>query len=515
MHKGLSRAATFPYSLSMFDTRLSLRTLRESIANRSVSCREIAEFFLARIEKHNAAINAIVAIDPEIAIESAKAIDRRLAQGESLPALAGLPISVKDILCTRQGTTTCGSKMLAKYQSPFDAHLVSRLYESGAVLMGKTNLDEFAMGGSTENSIFGPSRNPWDVARTCGGSSGGSAAAVAAGLSPASIGTDTGGSIRQPAAFCGVCGIKPTYGRVSRYGLIAYGSSLDVAGAFAHTVEDLALVLASIAGHDPRDSTSLPDPVPNYAEAIHQTPKNLRIGVVREHLEDEGLDSELRDALTATIETYKRLGASIVDVSLPHSKYCIPTYYIIAPCEASSNLSRYDGAHYGFRAEPAPNTTGASPLESMYENTRSQGFGAEVRRRILLGTYALSAGYYDAYYLKAQKLRRLIAQDFARAFEQCDLIMGPTSPSVAFNVGEKSDDPVKMYLNDIYTIAANLAGLPAMSIPCGFGDRGLPVGLHMVGNYFSEGRMLNAAHQYQLGTDWHTRAPGDVATTST
>ena len=507
MHKGLSRAATFPYSLSMFDTRLSLRTLRESIANRSVSCREIAEFFLARIEKHNAAINAIVAIDPEIAIESAKAIDRRLAQGESLPALAGLPISVKDILCTRQGTTTCGSKMLAKYQSPFDAHLVSRLYESGAVLMGKTNLDEFAMGGSTENSIFGPSRNPWDVARTCGGSSGGSAAAVAAGLSPASIGTDTGGSIRQPAAFCGVCGIKPTYGRVSRYGLIAYGSSLDVAGAFAHTVEDLALVLASIAGHDPRDSTSLPDPVPNYAEAIHQTPKNLRIGVVREHLEDEGLDSELRDALTATIETYQRLGASIVDVSLPHSKYCIPTYYIIAPCEASSNLSRYDGAHYGFRAEPAPSTTGASPLESMYENTRSQGFGAEVRRRILLGTYALSAGYYDAYYLKALKVRRLIRKDYDEAFEKVDVLLGPTTPRPAFKLGEKINDPVQLYLEDLFTVGANLAGIPALSMPIGHTRAGLPLGMQLQAPPLRESTLLAAGHWYQQQTSYIPSIP--------
>lgn len=491
----------------MFDSRLSLQTLRESIANRSVSCREIAEFFSARIEKHNAAINAIVAFDPEIAIESAKEIDRRFANGEALPSLAGLPISVKDILCTRQGTTTCGSKMLAKYQSPFDAHLVTRLHDSGAIVMGKTNLDEFAMGGSTENSIFGPSRNPWDVSRTCGGSSGGSAAAVAAGLSPASIGTDTGGSIRQPASFCGVCGIKPTYGRVSRYGLIAYGSSLDVAGAFAHTVEDLALVLTSIAGHDPRDSTCLPDPVPNYAEEIRQAPKNLRIGVVREHLEDDGLDNELREALRASIETFKRLGASIVDISLPHSKYCISTYYIIAPCEASSNLSRYDGAHYGFRAEPDSKSTSASPLESMYENTRSQGFGAEVRRRILLGTYALSAGYYDAYYLKALKVRRLIRKDYDAAFEKVDVLLGPTTPRPAFKLGEKINDPVQLYLEDLFTVGANLAGIPALSIPIGQTRSGLPLGLQLQGPPLRESTLLAAGHWYQQQTGYVPSIP--------
>lgn len=471
--------------------------------------------FLHRAERLNGRVNAIVSSQAEVALERAATIDERRARGEELPPLAGVPIAVKDILCTKHGKTTCGSKILQDYVSPFDAHVIEQLERAGAIVFAKTNLDEFAMGGSTENSIFGPSHNPWDTDRTCGGSSGGSAAAVAAGLAPATLGTDTGGSIRQPAAFCGVCGIKPTYGRVSRYGLIAYGSSLDAAGAFAHTVGDLAMVLEAIAGHDPRDSTSLPVPVPTYSADLKPFDRGFRIGVVREHLEHPGLNEELRNALHAAIEVYRQQGAHIIDVSLPHAPVCIPTYYIIAPCEASSNLSRFDGAHYGYRAAASHSSSHSSgddsPLVAMYEKTRSEGFGPEVRRRILLGTYALSAGYYDAYYLKALQVRRLIRKDYDAAFEKVDVLLGPTTPAPAFRLGEKIDDPVQLYLEDLFTVGANLAGIPAMSIPIGKTASGLPLGMQLQAPPLQEPSLLAAGHTYQMASGYLPSIPAEFA----
>ena len=485
----------------------SLAELSDALAARRISSVELTTLFLDRIAALNGSINAFITVDRERALAQAAEADVRIAAGQGNP-LTGIPIAHKDIFVTRGLRTTCASHMLEHYESPFDAHVIEQFNQAGAVILGKTNMDEFAMGSSNETSFFGPVRNPWDTRAVPGGSSGGSAAALAARMAPAATGTDTGGSIRQPAALCGVSGIKPTYGVVSRYGMIAFASSLDQGGPMAKSAGDLALMLNVMAGFDARDSTSLERPREDYTRDLTKPLAGMRIGLPKEHF-GAGLNSDVAAAVEVAIAHYRKLGAQTVDISLPNSALSVPAYYVIAPAEASSNLSRFDGVRFGHRAKEY------TDLVEMYKKSRAEGFGAEVKRRILIGTYVLSHGYYDAYYLKAQKLRRLIAQDFARAFEQCDLIMGPTSPSVAFNVGEKSDDPVKMYLNDIYTIAANLAGLPAMSIPCGFGDRGLPVGLHMVGNYFSEGRMLNAAHQYQLGTDWHTRVPGDVATTST
>jgi aspartyl-tRNA(Asn)/glutamyl-tRNA(Gln) amidotransferase subunit A len=431
--------------------------------------------------------------------------DRQIASGQSIPALAGIPISVKDNLCSKTGVTTCGSRMLRDFRSPYDAHVVERLESSGAILFGKTNLDEFTMGGSTETSVFGPSRNPWDLQRTCGGSSGGSAAAVAAGLVPASLGTDTGGSIRQPAAFCGVCGLKPTYGRVSRWGLISYASSLDTAGVFAQSVEDIALVLQAIAGHDPRDSTSLPHDVPDYLAAVHQEPsiQGTRIGVIRDQIESPGLDPQVRSSLLEAIEAYRKLGAQIVDVQMPHSKYSIATYYIIAPCEASSNLARYDGVHYGFRSSAKT----ASTLDRMIEQTRSEGFGPEVQRRILLGTYALSAGYYDAYYLQALKVRRLIRQDYDDAFAKVDVLLGPTTPQPAFRLGEKINDPIQLYLQDLFTVGANLAGIPALSIPTAPGPDGLPIGMQLQAPVLAEAKLLSIAAAYHRATEYQPKLP--------
>ena len=485
----------------------SLAELSDALAARRISSVELTTLFLDRIAALNGSINAFITVDRERALAQAAEADVRIASGQGKP-LTGIPIAHKDIFVTRGLRTTCASHMLEHYESPFDAHVIEQFNQAGAVILGKTNMDEFAMGSSNETSFFGPVRNPWDTRAVPGGSSGGSAAALAARMAPAATGTDTGGSIRQPAALCGVSGIKPTYGVVSRYGMIAFASSLDQGGPMAKSAGDLALMLNVMAGFDARDSTSLERPREDYTRDLTKPLAGMRIGLPKEHF-GAGLNSDVAAAVEVAIAHYRKLGAQTVDISLPNSALSVPAYYVIAPAEASSNLSRFDGVRFGHRAKEY------TDLVEMYKKSRAEGFGAEVKRRILIGTYVLSHGYYDAYYLKAQKLRRLIAQDFSRAFEQCDLIMGPTSPSVAFNVGEKSDDPVKMYLNDIYTIAANLAGLPAMSIPCGFGDRGLPVGLHMVGNYFSEGRMLNAAHQYQLGTDWHTRVPGDVATTST
>ena len=484
---------------------LTLTALGQQLRSGALSSRRLIESQLDRVQRSNASINAIVSIDSDRALAQADYWDRQIATGQSIPALAGIPISVKDNLCSKVGVTSCGSRMLRDFRSPYDAHVVERLESSGAILFGKTNLDEFTMGGSTETSVFGPSRNPWDLLRTCGGSSGGSAASVAAGLVPASLGTDTGGSIRQPAAFCGVCGLKPTYGRVSRWGLISYASSLDTAGVFAQSVEDIALVLQAIAGHDPRDSTSLPHDVPDYLAAVRQDHgiQGTRIGVIRDQIESPGLDPQVRSSLLEAVEAYRRLGAQIVDVQMPHSKYSIATYYIIAPCEASSNLARYDGVHYGFRS--AAKT--ASTLDRMIEQTRSEGFGPEVQRRILLGTYALSAGYYDAYYLQALKVRRLIRQDYDDAFANVDVLLGPTTPQPAFRLGEKINDPIQLYLQDLFTVGANLAGIPALSIPIAPGPEGLPIGMQLQAPVLAEAKLLSIAAAYHRATEYQPKLP--------
>jgi len=482
---------------------VTLKQLALALAQKRISSVELTQLHLERVARIDPVLNAFITIDRERSLAQAQAADALIAAGKAQP-LTGVPVAVKDIFCAQGWLTTCGSKMLANFVSPYDAHVVGRLNAAGAVILGKTNMDEFAMGSSSETSFRGPVKNPWDPARVPGGSSGGSAAAVAARMAPAAIGTDTGGSIRQPAALCGICGIKPTYGVVSRYGMIAFASSLDQGGPIAKCAEDLALLLNAMAGFDARDSTSLDRPGEDYTRALEQPLAGLRIGVPKEYF-GAGLGADVAAAIETALAQYEKLGAKRIAISLPNSGLSVPAYYVIAPAEASSNLSRYDGVRYGYRA---PQYT---DLVDLYCKSRAQGFGAEVKRRILIGTYVLSHGYYDAYYLKAQKIRRLIAQDFVKAYEQCDLIMGPTAPSVAFAVGEKAFDPVQMYLNDIYTVAANLAGLPAMSIPCGFGEGGMPVGLHVIGNYFSEAKMLNAAHQYQRATDWHTRAPREFA----
>ncbi|MFO1198559.1 MAG: Asp-tRNA(Asn)/Glu-tRNA(Gln) amidotransferase subunit GatA [Burkholderiaceae bacterium] len=478
-------------------TTLSLRELVDALRARRASAREVAQAFLARIEA--SPLNAFVDVRPELTLAQADAADARRAAGEDGPLL-GVPIAHKDIFVTRGWRSTAGSKMLADYVSPFDATVVERLAAAGAVCLGKTNCDEFAMGSSNENSHFGPARNPWDPSAIPGGSSGGSAVAVAAGLAPVATGTDTGGSVRQPAAMCGVTGIKPTYGRVSRYGMIAYASSLDQAGAFGRDAADCAAVLSAIAGFDPRDSTSLERAPEDFARALDGPLEGLRVGVPQEFF-GEGLAPDVRAAIDAALDVLVSLGATRVPVSLPRTRLAIPAYYVIAPAEASSNLSRFDGVRYGYRAPHY------GDLADMYAKSRSQGFGAEVKRRILVGTYVLSHGYYDAYYLQAQKLRRLIAQDFAAAFRDVDVIAGPVSPTVAWNIGERVDDPVRNYLADIFTLPASLAGLPGMSVPVGFGERGLPVGLQLVGNYFAEARLLNVAHRFQAATDWHRRRP--------
>lgn len=486
--------------------------LAPKLSSRELSSREVTQFFLDRIERLQPSVHAFISWDGDLALKAADAIDRKRMSGETLSPLAGMPIAIKDILCTTDSDTTCGSRMLAKYRSPYDAHVVTQLRQAGLVILGKTNLDEFAMGGSTETGFQGPAYNPWDLARTCGGSSGGSAASVAAAMAPISIGTDTGGSIRQPAAFCGVCGLKPTYGRVSRYGLIAYASSLDQAGPFGHTIEDLALTLQTIAGHDPRDSTSLNVPVEDYVGELGNPRPGAKIGVIREQIDGPGLHPEIRSAIAKAIDEYKRLGYQVVDIEMPYLKYAIPTYYIIAPSEASSNLSRYDGAHYGFRAALEQNRQPAmaggkvqSPLIEMYSQTRSQGFGAEVRRRIMLGTYTLSAGYYDAYYKKALKVRRLIRQDYDAAFEKVDVLLGPTTPTPPFLIGEKVDDPVQMYLEDLFTVGANLAGIPALSMPIGTTASGLPIGMQLQGPTLAETKLLQIAHAYHRAIDYQPK----------
>ena len=503
------RPPSFPLSPPAM-INASLKQLSAQLAQKKLSSVELTQFHLDRIARLNSGLNAFVTVDADRSLAQARAADAQIAAGKAQP-LTGIPVAHKDIFCAKGWLTTCGSKMLANFVSPYDAHVVERLNAAGAVILGKTNMDEFAMGSSTETCFWGPVRNPWDPARVPGGSSGGSAAAVAARMAPAAIGTDTGGSIRQPAALTGICGLKPTYGVVSRYGMIAFASSLDQGGPMAKSAEDLALMLNAMAGFDARDSTSLERPAEDYMRLLDAPTtgdrarplSGLRIGVPKEYF-GEGLGSDVARAVDAALAQFEKLGATRVAISLPNSALSVPAYYVIAPAEAASNLSRFDGVRYGYRA---PEYT---DLADMYRKSRAQGFGAEVKRRILIGTYVLSHGYYDAYYLKAQKIRRLIAQDFAEAYKQCDLIMGPTSPSVAFGLGAKASDPVQMYLNDIYTTAANLAGLPAMSIPCGFGEGNMPVGLHVMGNYFAEADMLRAAHQYQLATDWHLRQPAGV-----
>ncbi len=477
----------------------SLREISSALQTRKISSVELTQIFLDRIEQLTPQLNTFISRDAVQSLSMARAADQRLAKGDS-GILVGIPLAYKDIFCIRNWRTTCGSRMLENFVAPYDAHVVEQLDAAGAVTLGKLNMDEFAMGSSNENSYFGPVKNPWDTTRVPGGSSGGSAAVVAARLAPAALGTDTGGSIRQPAAFCGLTGLKPTYGAVSRYGIVAYASSLDQAGPMAKSAEDCALILNSIAGFDQRDSTSVDRPREDYTIDLAKPLKGLRIGLPCEFFA-EGMDADVRSAIELALAEYRKLGAVTVDVDLPNSALSLAAYYVIAPAEASSNLSRFDGVRYGYRAADY------SDLNDMYSKTRAQGFGAEVKRRILMGTYVLSHGYYDAYYLKAQKIRRLIANDFLAAFEHCDVIMGPTAPTVAFPLGDKNNDPVQMYLSDIYTISTNLAGLPAMSIPCGFGKHKMPVGLQIIGPWFSESRMLGVAHQYQQTTDWHTRMP--------
>jgi len=480
----------------------SLNELSAALAQKKISSAELTQLFLDRTSRLNGALNAFITVDAEKSLAQARAADERIAKGDAKP-LTGIPVAHKDIFVTKGWRTTCGSKMLSNFVSPYDAHVIERFNAAGAVILGKTNMDEFAMGSSSETSFYGPVKNPWGPAYVPGGSSGGSTAAIAARMAPAATGTDTGGSIRQPAALSGVSGLKPTYGLVSRYGMIAFASSLDQGGPIAKSAEDLALLLNVMAGFDERDSTSVERAVEDYRRELDRPLAGLRVGAPKEHFGD-GLAAEVGKAIEAALAQLEKLGAKRVPVNLPSSGLSVPAYYVIAPAEASSNLSRFDGVRYGHRAKEYRD------LADMYFRTRAEGFGAEVRRRILIGTYVLSHGYYDAYYLKAQKIRRLIADDFVAAFKQCDLIVGPTAPTVAFKIGAKAADPVQMYLNDIYTIPANLAGLPAMSIPCGFGKDDLPVGLHIVGNYFSEARMLNVAHQYQKATDWHQREPAGI-----
>ena len=482
----------------------SVGELRRALAEKRVSSVELTRATLDRIEALNPALNAFLTVDRERALAAAAGADARLAANRA-SALTGIPVAHKDVLMTAEMRTTCGSRMLENFVAPYSAFVVERLAEAGMVLIGKTNMDEFAMGSSNENSYFGPVKNPWNPKYVPGGSSGGSAAAVAARLVPAATGTDTGGSIRQPAALAGVCGLKPTYGLCSRYGLVAFASSLDCPGPLARSAADCALLLEAMAGHDARDSTSVARPKEDYAQKLDESRgakalAGIRIGMPREYFGD-GVDAEVAAAIEAALAEFRRLGAATVEVSLPAVRHSVPVYYVLAPAEASSNLSRFDGVRYGHRAARFED------LADMYRKTRAEGFGAEVKRRILVGTYVLSHGYYDAYYLKAQQVRRLIADDFARAFAQCDVIAGPTAPSAAFAIGAKSDDPVQMYLNDIFTVAANLTGAPAMSIPCGFTGAGLPIGLQLQADHFRESTLLEVAHRYQQATDWHARAP--------
>ncbi len=499
---------------------LSLKALSKALQSKSVSARETSEHFLKRAKAHASSkpVNnpfqtqqnlgdqshssgAFVSFNEAFTLELADQSDARIAKGTSRP-LEGLPIAHKDIFVTKNFPTTAGSKMLDGYCSPFDATVVTQLQDEGMVNLGKLNCDEFAMGSANENSAWGPVKNPWDSTRVAGGSSGGSAAAVALGLCPAATGTDTGGSIRQPASFCGITGIKPTYGRASRYGMIAYASSLDQAGPMAKTAEDCAMLLSAMCGGDPdRDATSLDLPREDFSRELNEPIKGLRIGLPKEFFSD-GLHAEVRQSIELALKELEALGAILVPIELPKTELSIPVYYILAPAEASSNLSRFDGVKFGFRAKEYKD------LDELYRKTRTEGFGEEVKKRIMIGTYVLSHGYYDAYYLQAQKIRRMISNDFQEAFKRCDLIAGPVTPQVAWKIGEQNTDPLANYLADIFTLPASLAGLPAMSMPCGFGASHMPVGLQMIGNYLGESRLLNVAHQFQMATDWHKKVPG-------
>jgi aspartyl-tRNA(Asn)/glutamyl-tRNA(Gln) amidotransferase subunit A len=529
-------------------TNHSATELVRRLAAGEITSAEVTRSYLDRVQQCDGAVKAFVRVDPAAALARAEEIDARRKAGKPVGRLAGLPVAVKDVLCTQGEPTTCASRMLENFRPPYDATVVAKLKAADAVLIGRTNMDEFAMGGSNENSAFFPTRNPWDLSRVPGGSSGGSAAAVAARMAPAALGTDTGGSIRAPAGLCGISGMKPTYGRVSRYGLVAFASSLDQIGPMGQTAEDCAMMLEVLAGHDSNDSTSIDLPVPQYTETVGRPLEGLRLGLVREHF-GEGLDAEVEKAVREAVRVYQSLGATVKELSLPHSKYAVATYYIIAPCEASSNLARYDGVHYGYRSGVSPRPLGEGPgvravqgsgfrvqgpetanlqiskspssipqslisnpssdnaLIDMYCRSRSEGFGAEVKRRIMLGTYALSAGYYDAYYKKALKVRRLIRQDFDRAFEEVDLIVGPVTPTPAFKIGERIDDPLALYLFDLYTVSTNLAGIAGISIPCGLSSTGLPIGLHLQSPPFEEERLLRGAAMFQRATDWHTKQP--------
>jgi len=507
-------------------TDRSAAELLSDLEARKVSSVELVNAYAERICRYDGDIKAFLRLDIDAAIARAKEIDARRAAGMPVGKLGGLPVAIKDVICTQGVKTTCASRILENFVPPYDATVVKKLKEADAVLIGKTNMDEFAMGGSTENSAYFKTANPWDLTRVPGGSSGGAAACLAAGMAPLSIGTDTGGSIRQPAAFCGVSGLKPTYGRVSRYGLVAFASSLDQIGPLGHSAEDCALLLEVLAGHDPLDSTSADVATPAYSKTVNQPLQGLKLGLVREHF-GPGLNGEIEAAVREAVKVYESLGATVKEISMPHSKYGIATYYIIAPSEASSNLARYDGVHYGYRTDEKQMLADLSaeqkqyeteknakkladldtPLIRLYRQTRAEGFGPEVKRRIMLGTYTLSAGYYDAYYLKALKVRRLIRGDYDKAFADVDFIIGPTTPSPAFKLGEKTDDPLSMYLEDLYTVTMNLAGIGGMSIPCGLTKSGLPIGLQIQCRPFDEERLLRAAAMFQRATDWHTRRP--------
>jgi len=476
----------------------TIAELSQALSNKEISSVELTRIFLKRAESFNPELNCYLTIPEEHALKAAKAADEKIAAGTATP-LTGIPIAQKDIFCTKDIKTSCASKMLDNFNAPYDATVIRKMADAGAVLLAKTNMDEFAMGSSNENSFYGAVKNPWDLDTVPGGSSGGSAAAVAARLIPGATGTDTGGSIRQPAALTGITGLKPSYGRVSRYGMIAFASSLDQGGPMTQTAEDAAIMLNAMAGFDPLDSTSINQPVPDYTQTLNDSIAGLRIGLPKEFF-GQGLEPEIGAAIEKTAQELKKLGAIIQEISLPNNHLCVPAYYVVAPAEASSNLARYDGVRYGYRCKDPKD------LQDLYMRTRGEGFGDEVKRRIMIGTYALSAGYYDAYYLKAQKIRTLISQDFQRAFKDVDVILSPTAPTVAFRRGEKMLDPVSMYLNDIYTIAVNLAGLPALSMPAGM-SKGKPIGAQLIGSYFNEAQLLNVAHQYQQVTDWHTLTP--------
>jgi aspartyl-tRNA(Asn)/glutamyl-tRNA(Gln) amidotransferase subunit A len=483
-------------------TNLSISQIKEQILSGKIKSSEVTADILKRIEKWNPSIGAYLSVFAAKAMEQAQAVDAKIASGKSVGALAGIPIAVKDNMCYVEGLTTCGSKILGNFKSPYNAHVVEKLLAADAVILGKTNMDEFAMGSSTENSGLQKTVNPWDTSRVPGGSSGGSAAAMAAGLCFAALGSDTGGSIRQPASLCGIVGLKPTYGRVSRYGLVAYGSSLDQIGPMTGCVEDAALLLGVLAGHDGRDSTSVDEqtaPVPDYPGQVNKPVEGLKIAIVPELIDKA--EANVRDAVKAAVESYKKLGATLVEVQMPHFDYSIAAYYVIATAEASSNLARFDGCHYGYRS---PN---ARDYIEIYSKSRAEGFGAEVKRRIMLGTFALSSGYYDAYYLKALKVRNLIRQDFTNAFAKADCLMMPVAPTTAFKIGEKTDDPLQMYLADVYTIAVNLAGVPGLSIPCGFDNKRLPIGLQIIGPAFSEDKLLRIGRMFESKTDYHQQRP--------